>query len=968
MVKCISAVCVLVMMAGALCAQPAGSLKGQVTDESGALVPGAKVTAVGPGGAAKVTTSGPDGSYALIGLAPGSYTVQAAAPGLKQFQPVKVEVAGGAQSLNLQLRVTLENQEVTVQESTTGMVSTDPSSNAGALVLKQEDLQALSDDPDDLANDLQALAGPAAGPSGGQIYIDGFTGGRLPPKESIREIRINQNPFSAEYDKLGFGRIEILTKPGSDKFRGQAFFSDSNGIFNSRNPLSPNKPDYQSRQYGGNLSGPLSKRASFFVDFERREIDDNAIIDATIVDPSLNITPFAQAVLTPQRRTTVSPRIDYQLTSNVTLTGRYTFTRNDVLDAGIGDFSLPERAFSTLLNEHTAQLTATAVLNPRTINETRFQFIHLGNAQNGNTQPTINVLQAFEGGGSGVGLSFNTQNRFELQNYTSLTWGAHSSKFGVRVRAVDLSDVSQNNFGGTFVFAANPALNLSSIQVYQQTLLGLQQGLSIAQIRAQTGAGPSQFLVNAGNPSAALNQVDLGFYFQDDWRLKPNFTLSLGLRYETQTNIHDWRDLAPRLGFAWAPGQGASGGPFARPKTVIRGGFGIFYDRFSENYTLTAERFNGLNQQQIRIFNPDFFLNNIPAISTLQGSVQNQAIHEVDQNLRAPYIVQTAIGVERQIGSNTSVAVNFTDSRGLHLLRSRDINAPLPGSGVRPFGPVGEIDVFESTGILNQKQLITNINTRVGRNLSLFGGYFLNFAKSDTDGALTFPSNNFDLHDEYGRSVLDVRHRLVLGGSINTKWNLRLSPFIIARSGIPFNITTGTDINGDSLFTDRPAFATAASAQVFNTRFGVFDAKPQPGETIIPRNFAEGPGQFTVNLRLSKTFGFGGERNTGSARGAGAAGAPSAGAMRMGPGGPRGGGHDGGRGMGGMFSDPGSTQRYNMTFSVQARNLFNTTNLGTPIGNLTSPLFGQSNTLANLGPGGSSANNRRVELQVRFSF
>src|SRR5205807_1800782 len=197
-------------------------------------------------------------------------------------QPIQVVLRAVNQVLNLQLKVAATAQQVTVRENAGPAVSADPSNSASALVLRGDDLQALSDDPDDLAADLQALAGPSAGPNGGQIFIDGFTGGRLPPKESIREVRINQNPFSAEYDRLGFGRIEILTKPGTDKYRGQTYFDFSDAAFNSRNPYASGKPAFQQRMYGGNVSGPITKRSSFFFDFDRREIDNNAIINATI--------------------------------------------------------------------------------------------------------------------------------------------------------------------------------------------------------------------------------------------------------------------------------------------------------------------------------------------------------------------------------------------------------------------------------------------------------------------------------------------------------------------------------------------------------------------------------------------------------------------------------------------------------------------------------------------------------------
>jgi hypothetical protein len=206
-------------------AQSLSSIRGTISDESGAVIPGAKVTASGPSGATKAVISAADGSYIINGLAPGKYSVVATSPGLTQFQPTVVDLSGAAVTANIQLTVATEKQEVTVQSETGPTVSTDPANNAGALVLRGDDLQALSDDPDDLQSDLQALAGPAAGPNGGQIYIDGFTGGQLPNKDSIREIRINQNPFSPEYDKIGFGRIEILTKPGTDKLHGQVYFN-----------------------------------------------------------------------------------------------------------------------------------------------------------------------------------------------------------------------------------------------------------------------------------------------------------------------------------------------------------------------------------------------------------------------------------------------------------------------------------------------------------------------------------------------------------------------------------------------------------------------------------------------------------------------------------------------------------------------------------------------------------------------
>ena len=757
---------------------------------------------------------------------------------------------------------------------------------------------------------------------------------------------------------------------------------------------------FQSRNYGGNLSGPISKKSSFFVDFERREINDDAIINAQVLDPtSLIPGTFSQFLPTPQRRTTFSPRFDYQLTSNNTLVGRYSYTRNDVTDRGVGDFSLPSRGYNLLNQQHTVQLTDTMVLNTKTINETRFQYIKENNQQFGdNSLPAINVLQAFNGGGAQVGHSYDHENRFELQNYTSVAAGKHAWRFGVRVRAVDLSNLSPNNFGGTFSFAGGPGpqldannqpvldstgqpiviANLPAIERYRRTLLFQKQGLTPAQIRA-LGGGATQFSLVTGDPLAGLSQVDMGLFVQDDWRLAQNFTLSLGLRWEWQTNIHDLRDFGPRIGFAWAPGQSKAN---SHPKTVIRGGFGMFYDRFSESYTLSAQRLNGVTETQYIAQNPDFYPT-VPTIDQLQK--RGTAITEVDKNLRAPYLMQTAFGVERQLPFNTTLAVTYTDSHALHMLRSRDINAPFPGtfdptvpnSGVRPYGNVGEIDLYESTGVFNQNQLITNVNTRIGSKVSLGAGYVLNHANSNTDSANSFPANQYDLSTEYGRSSVDIRNRIFLNGSFLTKWGIRLSPFIIANSGAPFNIYMSRDLYGDTLLNvARPAFATDPSAPgVIVTRFGAFDPNPKPGEKLVPRNYGHGPAFFSTNLRISKTFGFGGERAApfvpsgggGGDRGGRGGGGGGRGGGGFGRGGFGGGGGRGGRGGGG--GEGLTNHRYNLIVSAQARNLLNTNNEGPLIGDVTSTLFGTSNRLAGgFGPESSPTNNRRIELSLRFSF
>ena len=937
------------------------SLRGQVTDSSGAVVSAIAVTLGGSDGVVRKVQTNEEGRYAFRNLPPGTYTVRVQLKGFADFEKAAVVIAHGQpQVVDAQLQVTLERQQVTVKGEASE-VSVSPTNNAGALVLRGADLTALSDNPDDLQDELQALAGPAAGPNGGQIYIDGFIGGRLPPKESIREIRVNQSPFAAEYDRLGFGRIEIFTKPGTDNFHGQASLDFGDSVFNSRNPFAPNKPPYQSRQFGGNVGGPLGKTASFFLDAERRNVDDVAVVSAVVIDPSYNAIPFSQTVLNPTWRTTISPRVDYQLSPKNTVTARYSYSRAGATDSGIGQFSLPSQGYDLRNTEQTAQVSETAMLTERAVNETRFQYVREVNNQIGdNSTPTISVLGAFTAGGVSVGPAANNRDQYEVQNITSLTINKHLLRFGGRLRDVNLGSHSLQNFNGAFTF--------TSIGAYSLTLQGLENGLTPAEIRAQ-GGGASQFSMIAGKPLASLNQFDVGLFFQDDWRVRPNLSLSAGLRYEAQNQISNHRDFTPRIGLAWGTGKKAM--------TVLRAGAGIFYDRVPEDMTLQALRLNGVTQQEYLVADPDFFPN-IPSPEVLLQSSAPQTIRQMAPNLCAPYVAQEAIGVERRLPKNITVAVTYTNSHGVHILRSRNINAPLPGSydpqnpagGVRPYGGQGNIYQYESSGIFNQNQLIANISARLTRRFSLFGFYMLNRARSNTDRADSFPASQYDLSREYGPAAFSVRQRLFMGGAVPLPLGFRVSPFVVASAGRPFDIVTGQDLNGDSLFNDRPAFATDLSRpSVVETAYGVFDTVPMLGATIIPRNYGGGPSQFSINMHLTKTFSFGrlvGESAGDSEGGHGGHSHGSRGGPPGGSLGPRGLSGVGGPPHGMFHGEPGN-RRYNLEITLDTHNVLNNVNLAPPIGNLSSTLFGQSNALAG-GFHASSTANRRIELEARFSF
>ncbi len=564
-------------------------------------------------------------------------------------------------------------------------------------------------------------------------------------------------------------------------------------------------------------------------------------------------------------------------------------------------------------------------------------------------------------GGSGLGMTSLKEDAHELQNYTTVTHGTQTIKFGVRVRADELNQYSPSNFNGTYTF--------SSFDAYQITAEGIADNLPFSQIIAM-GGGPTQFSISAGNPLVSATMVDVGAYVQDDWRILPNLTISGGLRYEGQTNIHEWDDFGPRASFAWAP-KSKSG----TPKFVVRGGFGTFFVRFPNQDELYTEQYNGINQLSYLVRSPDFFNpTTTPDLSTLMATANPAVRFITGSDLRAPYLLQTAIGIERQIARRTTLSVNWTDTRGVHQFVTSDINAPLP-DGLRPLGNIGDVFQYQSDGLLKQMQLITRINAQLGSRVSLNGAYIWNTAHSNTDGALcassagcgtSSPVDQYDLSQEWSRSSLDITSRMFIFGSVQAPWKVQLSPFITASSGVPFDITTGGDYLGNGILNARPSIAGGPGPGIIATPYGYLNPNPQPGQPLLRRNYGTGPAQFSFNLRVSRTWGFGETKFSG----------PSGGARASSGGGPGGGGRGGG-GFGGFGGGGGprgggggsTDHRYNVTLSVNARNLFNHVNYAAPVGVIGSPFFLRETSIS----GGFAAeqtptDNRRIDLQLRFQF
>jgi hypothetical protein len=978
-----------------LMAQAPGSIRGVIADPSAAVVPDATVQVTG-NGITRTGKSDAEGRFA-ISVPPGTYNVRADASGFVTWTHDGVAVTS-PQPVNLEVTLVIatESQHVQVQEVAADALSTDPSSNVGAIVLTGDDLDALPDDPDDLQNDLEALAGPAAGPNGAQFFVDGFSGGQLPPKSSIREIRINSNPFSSEYDRPGFGRIEILTRPGANQFHGSAMANFGDEIFDSTNPFLSQKPGYTTKMLEANVSGPLNKKTSFQLEFSRRNINQGALVNARVLDANLNPTTLIGAYPTPNRFWSINPRIDRAITQNNTLVVRFNHTDNSSLN-GIGGTSLPSQGSQSWNKNNQVQITETSVLGTKAVAETRFQFRDNHSSQAPVASfgtPQVSVSGAFSLGGAPFTANYNFNHNIELYQGITLTQGRHAIKAGGRIRQDDVTNQSTTNFNGTYSFSLNTALPLpaclagytdpTALDLYQATEV-LLQTKAIAEVQA-LGCGPTQYTQRAGNALQRVRQLDLGMFVQDDWRFRPNLTISAGLRYETQNNIHDHNDWAPRVALAWAPHAKAN-----RPsKTVLRAGWGIFYDRFSDTNVLNALRFNGTNQSNYQLTSPTtpippYYPDVIPP-NQLQNGLQQQVVYAIDSGLRSPYMMQTAFSVERSLPGRTSLSINYINSRGVHVQRQRNVNAPLPltygtpatPKGVIPYPGLGPIYAYETTGTFKQTQLMANVTTRINAHIQLNGYYALGFAHTDASG---FPMDQYNTALDWGRAQYDNRHRSVISGNFGLPLKITASPFVTINSGAPFNITAGGDYNGNQLFNARPSFATAADnpKSVRVTPYGTFNVSPLPGETLIPINYAEGPSMFAMNIRLARTWGFGdkaepGAVQRGGGRGPGGGGPGGGGGRGPGGGGGMRGGGFGGGGRGGGFGAVGGTgKKYNVTLSANARNALNHVNLNQPVGNLSSPLFGESTNIASggggpFGGGGGAAGNRRIEFQLRFQF
>ena len=882
-----------------LCATPLFAqtvqLHGKISDSSGGVIPGARVSISSSqdSRSASTVTSG-DGSF-VIELPRGPNMLEISAQGFETYrQPVNA--LPNAPAMLVTLALANITQEAAVEDNPS-LIKLEPENNQTALVLNEEDVQSLPDDEDEMIAYLTELAGPRAAAAGGvQFIVDGFQTGRLPPKDQIKEIRINTNPFTTEYSKAGFGRIEIITRPGTGKKHGNFNFNLRNDALNARNAFAPVKLPYSRENYQAAMSGPfIRNQLSLTLLAQLQDRSDADTIHAITAGGPLN-----SSIYKPSLRRIYDARGQYALTPNNSLSFNAEFGSNHHSNQGAGGFTLAERASTSNTRQLGLQFRDTAVLSVRFINEARFEFNNSRSATNPLTlAPAINVLDAFLAGGA-PNRNEETDRRFLFGDSLIFNKKRFTLKTGVQADYYRNSSYSANNFLGTFVF--------SSLDAY----------------RAGSAA---TFTIDGGNPLLTMSQVELGAFAQTDIRLSKRLLVSPGIRYQTQSNISDRNDFDPRVVVAYELNR----------ETILRTGAGIFHQNLQSNLVQQLMRLDGTRQQQIVIRNPAF-------PDPLGGGIAKiipVSLRVRSENLATPYTADISMSLERSWKRGPSMSVSYDFIRGIHLYRSRNSNAPLPGTLVRPDPSRGNVLQLESTGMSTYHGLTLGWREHLMTFLDVFTSYTISTTFRDTDGAFSLPADNYDLRSEWGRASDDQRHHFSIGINGRLPWNISVTTITRANSGRPYNITTGYDDNGDTIVNDRPAG--------------------------VGRNTGLGPGLFDTNFNLSRTIAFGPKEAIElGPQDANESGSGKKVRLRSGLGSSA--KHPNRAPKGGTFghkdkhaetSSEGQPRRHTATIFMNFQNVLNHSNLGNYSGVMTSPFFGRAN---------SARNPRQIETGIRFNF
>lgn len=875
--------CAFVAAAAPAAAQSAAQseLRLVVVDETGAGIPQATVVVTPASGVAVTFTTDDRGLAISPVLAPGPVTVYVDFPGFEPHEGT-MTLRRGAVNQTVTLKIAGLAEEVVVSDTA---ATDDRRGNAMTTTLEQAEIDELPDDPEQLAQVLEQMAGAA----GATFQVNGFRGGRLPARDEIRQIRFRTNSFSADNHDAGRTQIEIITRPSVVSWNGNASLNYRGDEMNARNAFATTETPEQNRQFNLGLRGPIVKgRTSMRLSVDGRR--DRTSDTITAIDQDGN--RMGEVVFRPSEQTNVTLGLEHGLTRDQTLRFEYRGGQNQTSNLGVGGFNLRERAYERSGRTHQIRGQLQGLLGRTTLHELRVQI----NGQRtestpATTLPTIMILDARNRGGAGI-LNRGTTTGIEIADNIDFTVARrHQMRVGLLFEADQYSNFDAQNAAGTFTFSSLEAFDLGV---------------------------PTQFTQRNGQINTRFTQYQLGLYWQDDIRLNNRFSVSVGVRNEMQTNIKDRLNLMPRLGFTTTPWGS---------RTAIRGGYGLFYDWYSATLYDQTLRVDGVSQRDLLIMNPGYPnpFEGAEAVILPGGRIQ------ASPDLDLPRVHQASIGVERQVTPSFSVQATYQMLRGSHQMRSININAP-DETGVRPNPEIGTITQFESTGRSSTDRLTINGSYRaVQRRIFVSMNYTLGRLFNHADQATDLPANNLDPNAEWGPSRQDVRHRLQGMVNVPLFLGVRTNVSVNAMSATPYNIITGLDDNADGVINDRPDgggrnTARGLATWTMNLRvsraFGIGGPRGGGGGFPGPGGPGGGPGGPPPG-----GFGPGGQGGDASL-------GP---ALAQGPGG----GGRGGRGGGPGRGDAAFSSRYTMELFVTAENLLNRVNYGGFSGNMLSRYFGQ---------------------------
>jgi hypothetical protein len=787
------------------------SCKGTVLDPSGAAIAGAGVQL----GTAPPQTATTNQQGAFTFPCPGrnSYTITVHADG---FADAHLTMRNGA-DVTVHLHIADVHTEVEVGKDSAASVDTDH--GAGTHNLTAEDLQGMADDPDDFKRQLQILAASSGGAPGQAIItVDGFqNNSTLPPKSSIASIRVNPDMFSSEYDRPPYqgGRVEIFTKPGRDSMHGALFFTDSESAFNATDPFALTGTPAGKRRYGFELGGPIRKQKSdFFLALERRDIHEFNVVNAFVLNSQGDETPFNQSISAPQRLWIGSVRTDWQLSPKNMLAATYSANVNDQDNMGSGGLVLAEAGYDSTVSEHDIRLTDIFTINSSLLQEAHIGFTFKDTTDVPlSTEPSLQVAGAFTGGGATAGHLRDRERDLEIDDDLLWTHRNHSVKLGVESMGILVHDYDPDTFNGAYIYS------------------GLEQ--------YRSGAATTYELTQ-GEPLVPFQQWRVALYTQDQWKLKQNLSIAMGVRYALQTAPSSFGNLVPRIGIAWSPDR--------KQKWVIHARGGLFTSVVTPDVTTEAYRLNGERQTQTMTYAP----------ATLE-SIAVTTTRQFAPHLGQTWSFQSQLGVERELPHQWHAQANLFDAQAWNTLRSRNINAPMVNAGTtnpllapRPIAPDANIFQFEQSGHLHGQVVFLGVDQHSYKRFGIFVGYLFFDLKTNADSATFFPQSSYSDQGETARASWESTHRLFAIGQLNLPAKLSLTGQFDASSGNPYNVVTGFDNNGDGVFNDRPALASQPGTGVYQTPFGLLSTNGFNGD--LGRNAGTMPALIHLDSNLSRTF------------------------------------------------------------------------------------------------------------------